>query len=135
MYIRDESRIHTGPTRSVTCGTLRALSLSFELRAAPRDPYFNEIKMQGKSEAANSVLIRLPITAKDETAIEVTAPEMKLTVTDYLTCAGLECAVWQRVDVEAINLLRTCVDELIIQYQVCQPTAKATKFRAYNGSR
>ncbi|CPF79760.1 Uncharacterised protein [Burkholderia pseudomallei] len=46
MYIRDESRTYTGPTRSVACGTLHALSLSFELRAAPRDPYFNEKKCQ-----------------------------------------------------------------------------------------
>lgn len=38
MYIRDKLRIYTGQKRSVACGPLRAFALSFELRAAPRDP-------------------------------------------------------------------------------------------------
>jgi hypothetical protein len=61
MYIRDKSRIYTCPTRSVACGTLRSLGLSIELRAAPRDPYFNEKKMLGKS-----VSIYLRMTAEDK---------------------------------------------------------------------
>jgi uncharacterized protein (DUF1778 family) len=96
----------------VACGTLRALSLSFELRAAPRDPYFNEKKMPGKSEAVKSVSIRLRMTAEDKAAIEAKALDRKLTVTDYLTRAGLGRAARQRADVDAINLLRACVDEL-----------------------
>jgi hypothetical protein len=64
MYIRDKSRIYTGPKHSVAFGTLRVQVLSPELRAAPRDPYFNELKMP-KREMTDAVSIRLRMTAVD----------------------------------------------------------------------
>jgi hypothetical protein len=45
-------------------------------------------------------------------AIEEKARERNLTVTEYLTRAGLGRATRQRADVDAINELRACVDEL-----------------------
>ncbi|CPF79869.1 plasmid mobilization protein [Burkholderia pseudomallei] len=68
--------------------------------------------MSGKSEAVKSVSICLRITAEDKAAIEAKARERKLTLTEYLTRAGLGRAARQRADVDAINLLRACVDEL-----------------------
>lgn len=56
--------------------------------------------------------IRLRISIEDKAAIEEKATDRKLTVTEYLTRAGLGRSARQRVDVDAINLLRECVDEL-----------------------
>ena len=112
MYIRDQSCIYTGQKRSVACGPLRPFVLSVELRAMPRDPYFNEIKMPKPSKAKKSALISLRMTAEDKALIEEKARDRTLTVTDYLTRTGLGRSARQRVDVDAINLLRDCADEL-----------------------
>jgi uncharacterized protein (DUF1778 family) len=63
-------------------------------------------------EVTKSESLRLRLTAEDKAAIEGKARDRKLTVTDYLTRAGLGRAMRQRSDVDAINLLRECVDEL-----------------------
>ncbi|MDR9062680.1 hypothetical protein FEP48_05541 [Burkholderia multivorans] len=63
-------------------------------------------------EAQKSVSIRLRMTAEDKTAIEEKARDRALTVTEYLTRAGLGRSARQRPDVDAINLLRECADEL-----------------------
>ncbi|CAG2138119.1 hypothetical protein LMG19282_01448 [Cupriavidus campinensis] len=41
MYGRDKSPPYTGEMHSVAFGPLRAFPLSVELRASPRDPYFD----------------------------------------------------------------------------------------------
>lgn len=67
---------------------------------------------QKNREVTKSESLRLRLTAEDKLAIEGRARDRKLTVTDYLTRAGLGRAMRQRPDVDAINLLRECVDEL-----------------------
>jgi hypothetical protein len=62
--------------------------------------------------AAKAVSIRLRMTVEDKREIEEKARERKLTVTEFLTRAGLGRSARQRADVDAINLLRDCVDEL-----------------------
>lgn len=112
MYPRDKSRGYTGTKRSVAFGTLRTLFLSFELRASPRDPYLSEIKMAKTKAAAKVLSIRLRMSEEDKRSIEVKAAERKLSVTEFLTRAGLGRAARQRADVDAINLLRDCADQL-----------------------
>lgn len=112
MYIRDESRIYTGKKRSVAFGPLRALSLSIELRASPRDPYLSDLKMPRKVSEPKSAVVILRVTPDTKRLFEEKAADRKLSVTDYLTRAGLGRAARQRVDVDAINLLRDCADEL-----------------------
>lgn len=68
--------------------------------------------MPKSSEVAKSVSVRLRMTAEDKAVIEEKARDRKLTVTDYLTRAGLGRSARQRADVDAINLLRDCVEEL-----------------------
>ncbi|WP_175946366.1 hypothetical protein [Caballeronia sp. BCC1704] len=68
--------------------------------------------MKKDSEAGKSESVRLRLTAQDKAAIEAKARDRKLTVTEYLTRAGLGRPMRQRSDVDAINLLRECVDEL-----------------------
>lgn len=67
---------------------------------------------QKNREVTKSESLRLRLTAEDKVAIEGRARDRKLTVTDYLTRAGLGRPMRQRSDVDAINLLRECVDEL-----------------------
>lgn len=62
--------------------------------------------------AQKSVSIRLRMTAEDKAVIEEKARDRALTVTEYLTRAGLGRSARQRPDVDAINLLRECADEL-----------------------
>jgi hypothetical protein len=52
------------------------------------------------------------MTAEDKAVIEEKARDRTLTMTDYLTRAGLGRSARQRADVDAINLLRECADEL-----------------------
>lgn len=63
-------------------------------------------------EAQKSVSIRLRMTAEDKAVIEEKARDRALTVTEYLTRAGLGRSARQRPEVDAINLLRECADEL-----------------------
>ncbi|HDR9092001.1 hypothetical protein QZM46_23495 [Burkholderia vietnamiensis] len=70
-----------------------------------------------------NVSICLRMTARDKEAIEQKARDRKLTVTDYLTRAGLGRAARQRADVDAINLLRECVDELKAMHAMLQGIA------------
>lgn len=63
-------------------------------------------------EAQKSASIRLRMTAEDKTVIEEKARDRAMTVTEYLTRAGLGRSARQRSDVDAINLLRECADEL-----------------------
>lgn len=113
MYIRDKSRIYTGAKRSVAFGPLRVFPLFCELRASPRDPYVSEIKMP-KQKVLNpkTETVILRVTPDVKQALVSKAAERNLTVTDFLTRAGLGRATRQRSDVDAINELRWCVDEL-----------------------
>jgi uncharacterized protein (DUF1778 family) len=56
--------------------------------------------------------VNLRLTPADKQAIEEKARERNLTVVEFLTRAGLGRAARQRADVDAINALRACVDEL-----------------------
>jgi hypothetical protein len=112
MYPHDESYGYTDQQRSVAFGSLRAFGLSLVLRALPRDPDHNETKMPKPGSAQKSVSIRLRMTAQDKAAIEEKARDRALTVTEYLTSAGLGRSARQRADVDTINLLRECADEL-----------------------
>ncbi|APA90254.2 hypothetical protein BJG93_34645 (plasmid) [Paraburkholderia sprentiae WSM5005] len=112
MYIRDESRIYTGQKRSVAFGPLRPFVLSVELRASPRDPYLSDLKMPRKVSEPKSAVVILRVTPDTKRSFEEKAADRKLSVTDYLTRAGLGRAARQRADVDAINLLRDCADEL-----------------------
>jgi uncharacterized protein (DUF1778 family) len=76
--------------------------------------------IQKKREVTKSESLRLRLTAEDKIAIEGRARDRKLTVTDYLTRAGLGRAMRQRPDVDAINLLRECVDELKAMHATLQ---------------
>lgn len=76
--------------------------------------------MKKDSEAGKSESIRLRLTAEDKAAIEGKARDRKLTVTEYLTRAGLGRPMRQRSDVDAINLLRECVDELKSMHNILQ---------------
>lgn len=75
---------------------------------------------QKNREVTKSESLRLRLTAEDKVAIEGRARDRKLTVTDYLTRAGLGRAMRQRPDVDAINLLRECVDELKAMHATLQ---------------
>lgn len=112
MYIRDKSRIYTGQKRSVAFGPLRAFALSVELRASPRDPYLSDLKMPRRVSEPKSAVVILRVTPDTKRSFEEKAADRKLSVTEYLTRAGLGRAARQRVDVDAINLLRACADEL-----------------------
>lgn len=76
--------------------------------------------IQKNREVTKSESLRLRLTAEDKVAIEGRARDRKLTVTDYLTRAGLGRAMRQRPDVDAINLLRECVDELKAMHATLQ---------------
>ncbi|MGP8437834.1 plasmid mobilization protein [Paraburkholderia fungorum] len=112
MYIRDESRIYTGQKHSVAFGPLRTFVLSVELRATPRDPYLSEIKMPKRVIEPKSAVVILRVTPETKRSFEEKAADRKLSLTEYLTRAGLGRAARQRADVDAINLLRDCADEL-----------------------
>jgi uncharacterized protein (DUF1778 family) len=62
--------------------------------------------------ATKSATVILRVTPDTKRAFEEKADERKLSVTEYLTRAGLGRAARQRSDVDAINLLRDCADEL-----------------------
>lgn len=59
-----------------------------------------------------TVAVLIKMTPEVKADIEQRAGERNLTVTDFLTRAGLARATRQRADVDAINLLRACADEL-----------------------
>jgi hypothetical protein len=59
-----------------------------------------------------SATITLRVTAEDKKTLEEKARERALTLTEYLTRTGLGRSARQRADVDAINLLRECADEL-----------------------
>jgi hypothetical protein len=65
-----------------------------------------------KREKTKSAAMCLRMTARDKVEIEEKARDQNLTVTEYLTRAGLRRPARQRADVDAINVLRKCVDEL-----------------------
>lgn len=56
--------------------------------------------------------VLLKMTPEVKAEIEQRAQERNLTVTDYLTRTGLGRATRQRADVDAINLLRECREQL-----------------------
>lgn len=56
--------------------------------------------------------IDLRLSQEEKDAILEKANERNMTVVAFLTRAGLGRATRQRADVDAINELRTCVDEL-----------------------
>lgn len=59
-----------------------------------------------------STQMNLRMAPADKLAIEEKARERNLTVVEFLTRAGLGRATRQRADVDAINELRSCTDEL-----------------------
>lgn len=67
----------------------------------------SDIKSKKKTVA---VLVKMTPEVKAD--IEQRARERNLTVTDFLTRAGLARATRQRADVDAINELRGCAEEL-----------------------
>lgn len=52
------------------------------------------------------------VTAEDKRVLEGRARDRALTLTEYLTRVGLGRSARQRADVDAINLLRECANEL-----------------------
>lgn len=68
--------------------------------------------MSNRKVLEKTTQINLRLTPTDKLAIEEKARERNLTVVDFLTRAGLGRASRQRTDVDAINALRSCVDEL-----------------------
>jgi len=71
--------------------------------------------------------VDLRLTPEDKIAIEKRARERNLTVVDFLTRAGLGRATRQRADVDAINELRSCVDELKAIHHVLNRIADGDK--------
>jgi len=65
-----------------------------------------------RTSEPKSATIILRVTAEDKRALEEKARERALTLTEYLTRTGLGRSARQRSDVDAINLLRECADEL-----------------------
>jgi uncharacterized protein (DUF1778 family) len=68
--------------------------------------------MLRKVSEPKSAVVILRVTPETKRLFEEKAADRKLSVTEYLTRAGLGRAARQRVDVDAINLLRDCADEL-----------------------
>jgi hypothetical protein len=64
------------------------------------------------SEPKKTESIRMRLTAEVKNALEQKAAERNLSVTEFLTRAGLGRATRQRADVDAINELRGCAEEL-----------------------
>lgn len=71
-------------------------------------------------EVTKSVSICLRMTVEDKAAIEERARERKMTTTEYLTRVGLARPARQRADVDAINQLRLCVEELKEMHRTLQ---------------
>lgn len=68
--------------------------------------------MDNRKMLKKSARLALRLTPADKQAIEERARERNLTVVDFITRAGLGRATRQRADVDAINALRSCADEL-----------------------
>jgi len=68
--------------------------------------------MPKKRMLIKTAQMNLRMSPADKLAIEEKAGERNLTVVDFLTRAGLGRATRQRADVDAINALRSCSDEL-----------------------
>lgn len=56
--------------------------------------------------------MEIRISEEDKAAIEQRASERKLTTAEYIVRVGLARAMRQRADVDAINQLRECADQL-----------------------
>jgi hypothetical protein len=68
--------------------------------------------MSDKRVKKKTAQVLVKMTPEDKAEIELRAQERNLTVTDYLTRTGLARATRQRADVDAINMLRECRDQL-----------------------
>lgn len=68
--------------------------------------------MPRKVSEPKSAVVVLRVTPETKRSFVEKAADRKLSVTEFLTRAGLGRAARQRPDVDAINLLRDCVDEL-----------------------
>ena len=68
--------------------------------------------MPRKVSEPKSAVVILRVTPETKRSFEEKASDRKLSVTEFLTRAGLGRAARQRADIDAINLLRDCVGEL-----------------------
>jgi hypothetical protein len=108
------------------------LGLSIELRAAPRDPYFNEKKMAGKSEAAKSVSICLRMTAEDKAAIEAKARERKLTEHQHIVAIHANTDnLHAHIEVNRVHPKTFCAFDPYRDYLTLHRAAREVEIRYY----
>ncbi len=112
MYVRGKPRTYTGKNHSVAFGPLRGFYLFPCSGLRPETRTSSDINMANRKVLEKSARLELRLTPADKQAIEERAKERGLTVVEFLTRAGLGRATRQRADVDAINELRSCVDEL-----------------------
>jgi len=73
--------------------------------------------------ALKTAQMLLKMTPEVKAEIKQRAQDRNLDVTEYMTRAGLGRAMRQRADVDAINALRDCSDQLKQIYQLVQKIA------------
>ena len=76
--------------------------------------------MPRKATEKKTAQMLLKMTPEVKEEIKQRAAERHLDVTDYMPRAGLGRAMRQRADVDAINALRECSDQLKQIYQLVQ---------------